>query len=76
MYEQDPHQTIKKKKMKKKMKTHDADIPPDSGYFELINKSSTFCCVKVLLAGGHKKFEIPRPSYFAIPPGDAVSSYS
>jgi hypothetical protein len=39
--------------------------PPVSGYFEFVNKHTTICCIKVLLPGGDKKFEIPRPSYFA-----------
>lgn len=38
---------------------------PISGYFEFTNKSDVFCCLKVLLTGGDKKFEIPRPSYCA-----------
>jgi hypothetical protein len=39
--------------------------PPSSGYFEFFNKSSTFCCIKVLKKGVNTKFEIPRPSYKA-----------
>lgn len=38
---------------------------PTSGYFEFFNKSSTFCCIKVLRKGVNTKFEIPRPSYKA-----------
>lgn len=38
---------------------------PSSGYFELMNKSDTFCGIKVLKKGNSNKFEIPRPSYFA-----------
>ena len=48
---------------------------PSSGYFELINKSLFFCCVKVIhgTVPSPKEFdtlwEIPRPSYMALPPG-------
>ena len=45
-------------------KDSDADLPT-SGYFELLNKSSEVCCIKLLLSGGNKLFEIPRPSYIA-----------
>ena len=45
---------------------------PASGYFEFHNKSSEIICVKVLCAGNNARFEIPRPSYFAVPPEDTV----
>lgn len=58
------------------------NIPPTdvplSGYLEFINKSqdgginSSVCCVKVMYGGGDTKFEVPRPSYFAVPPGEVV----
>ena len=38
---------------------------PNRGYFEIVNKSKEFCCVKVLRKGGQQMFEIPRPSYLA-----------
>jgi hypothetical protein len=45
---------------------------PLFGYFEMMNKSTEMCCIKVLLPGGHEIFEIPRPSYLAVPPGEAL----
>jgi len=39
--------------------------PPSSGYFEFTNKSNAVCCIKVLKSGGSRKFEVPRPSYYA-----------
>jgi hypothetical protein len=36
-----------------------------SGYFEIFNKSNEIFCIKIIIAGGNTKFEIPRPSYFA-----------
>lgn len=42
---------------------------PVSGYLEFINKSDQMCAMKVLLPGGTEVFEIPRPSYMAVPPG-------
>ena len=38
---------------------------PKIGYFEMINKSKEFFCVKVLRKGGDQRFEVPRPSYIA-----------
>lgn len=52
---------------------------PSSGYLEFINKSSenmggnNICCVKVLCGGGDTKFEVPRPSYISVPPGEVVN---
>ena len=60
----------------------DPDAPPPtdssaprSGYFQLTNKSSAFVCVKVVYAGGDLKFEVPRPSYLAVPPGGSVHAF-
>jgi len=58
----------------------DAPPPTDSsaprnGYFQLTNKSAAFVGVKVLYAGGDLKFEVPRPSYLAVPPGGSVHAY-
>ena len=47
---------------------------PISGYFHFINKSNQFCAIKLLLNGSNIKFEIPRPSYIAIPPNGSVST--
>ena len=47
--------------------------PPRRGYFELTNKSKEVVCAKVLVKGGQPLFEVPRPSYWAIPPGQCVS---
>lgn len=55
----------------KPKKNSNKGIPP-SGYFEFHNKSSEIVCVKVLCAGNNARFEIPRPSYFAVPPDDTV----
>ena len=38
---------------------------PNMGYFEMVNKSKEFFCIKVLRKGGDQKFEVPRPSYIA-----------
>jgi len=38
---------------------------PSSGYFEIMNKSESFCAIKVLRKGINSKFEVPRPSYMA-----------
>ena len=38
---------------------------PNLGYFEMVNKSKEFFCIKVLRKGGDQKFEVPRPSYIA-----------
>lgn len=48
-----------------KVGTSEAKHPPSSGYFEFTNKSDSVCCIKVLLPGGSRKFEVPRPSYYA-----------
>ena len=47
---------------------------PLAGYFELCNKSSEMIAVKLLVRGGNSVFEIPRPSYQAVPPGGIVSA--
>ena len=47
--------------------------PPNSGYFEFTNKHTTMCAIKVLLPGGDRKYEVPRPCYFALPPGQSLS---
>ena len=38
----------------------------------MTNKSPVFFCIKVLYAGCDVKFEVPRPSYIAVPPGGTV----
>lgn len=38
---------------------------PSSGYFEFVNKSRVFCCIKLLATKCRTKFEVPRPSYLA-----------
>lgn len=50
---------------------------PSAGYFEFANKLGVFCCVK-LFSGGDSSdvaslWEIPRPSYIAVPPNGLVS---
>lgn len=49
-------------------------VPPLQGYFELINKSdSECCCLKLLKPGNHNVvYEVPRPSYICVPPGETV----
>ncbi len=54
--------------------------PPASGYFELINKSSSFCAIKVLVhptdltpSVTQILYEISRPSYISVPPGELVN---
>lgn len=50
---------------------------PTSGYFELANKLNLFCCVKVFYGGEGSDvaslWEIPRPSFTAVPPNGLVS---
>lgn len=48
-----------------------------SGYFEILNKSREVVAVKLLVAPDRStvEFEIPRPTYFAVPPGQAVYSF-
>jgi hypothetical protein len=58
--------------LERNTKYSDAADAPTSGYFEFMNKSTEFVCVKVLLPGGNRKFEVPRPSYFAVPPNHSV----
>ena len=48
---------------------------PSSGYLQVTNKSPVFFCIKVLYAGGEVKFEVPRPSYIAVPPGGTVHAF-
>lgn len=55
----------KKKYDDNKAGNSDAIHPPTSGYFEFTNKSTAVCCIKVLKSGGNRKFEVPRPSYYA-----------
>lgn len=50
------------------------DTPPVAGYFELVNKSREMCCIKLLVRGGNPLFEVPRPSYLVVPPGEVVSA--
>lgn len=45
---------------------------PGAGYFELVNKTDAFVCIKVLNTGGDRLWELARPSYIPIPPGDFV----
>eukprot|EP01041_Mallomonas_annulata_P002577 gene2577-5031_t len=47
---------------------------PANGYLEIRNKSTEFFAVKVLFPGTNHKFEVPRPSYMAVPPGQTVSA--
>jgi hypothetical protein len=49
-------------------------VPPEKGYFEMINKSdSECCCIKLLQPGNHNViYEVPRPSYMCVPPGESV----
>jgi hypothetical protein len=49
-----------------------AHKPGCMGYIEILNKSDEFFCVKVLRKGGDQKFEVPRPSYIAVPPNLSV----
>ena len=53
--------------------------PPSSGYLEITNKSSVFFCIKILCSGGRDsnrlKFEVPRPSFIAVPPGGTVHAF-
>lgn len=50
---------------------------PSRGYFELVNKTSSFCCVKVMVGGQEIDYdtvwEIPRASYIPVPPLEIVS---
>eukprot|EP01038_Epipyxis_sp_PR26KG_P004572 gene4572-6445_t len=46
-----------------------------SGYVEIFNKSNEVFCVKLLQVGGSTLFEIPRPSYLAVPPLESVYSF-
>jgi hypothetical protein len=41
-----------------------------SGYLEIVNKSDEMCALKILLPGGNELFEVPRPSYSTLPPGE------
>lgn len=50
------------------------ETPPICGYFEFTNKSSQVCCIKLLVRGGNTLFEVPRPSYWAIPPHETVNA--
>lgn len=50
---------------------------PSRGYFEFVNKTSSFCAVKVMIGGQESDFdttwEIPRASYVPVPPLEIVS---
>lgn len=47
-----------------------------SGYFEIFNKSSEIVALKVLKRNNcDPRFEVPRPSYVAVPPNEAVYSF-
>lgn len=50
---------------------------PTAGYFEFANKLGVFCCVKLITGGDSSDvaslWEIPRPSYTAVPPNGLVS---
>eukprot|EP01036_Dinobryon_divergens_P027662 gene27661-36473_t len=48
---------------------------PVSGYFEIHNKSNQVFCIKVLMQGVDVKFEIPRPSYKAVPPKESAYAF-
>jgi len=48
---------------------------PVSGYFEIHNKSTEVFCVKVIVDEGNSKFEVPRPSYKAVPPKESAYSF-
>ena len=49
---------------------------PASGYFEFANKLNLFCCIKVLMGTDGSDiatlWEVPRPSYTAVPPNGLV----
>jgi len=46
-----------------------------SGYFELYNKTNEVIAIKLLKSVENQKFEYPRPSYYTIPPRDAVYGF-
>lgn len=46
-----------------------------SGYFELYNKSSEVVALKLMRFTDNALFEMPRPSYISVPPGDAVYAF-
>lgn len=50
---------------------------PSRGYFEFVNKSSSFCAVKVMVNGREVDYdtvwEIPRASYLPVPPLEIAS---
>ena len=50
---------------------------PKNGYFEFINKSGSFCAIKLLSGGSGNEFdtvwEIARPSYRSVPPNELVN---
>lgn len=48
---------------------------PASGYFEIINKSEEICCVKLLLSGADSMYELPRPTYYALPPLESLNCF-
>lgn len=53
------------------------DSAPKEGYFEMINKSPSFCAVKLMVGGNKVDFdtwwEIPRPAYISVPPNELIN---
>jgi hypothetical protein len=54
-------------------------VPSNKGYFELVNKSTAFCAVKVLTGENMSDFnsfwEVSRPSFCSLPPGHLLNAY-
>lgn len=50
-------------------------VLPVSGYFEFHNKTSSYCCIKLLIPGNVNLMEIPRPCYFAVPPSEYLYGF-
>lgn len=46
-----------------------------SGYFEFYNKSKEVVALKLIQSTENALFELPRPSYIAVAPGDAVYAF-
>lgn len=46
-----------------------------SGYFEIFNKSSSIIAFKLIRSAENALFELPRPSYISVAPGDAVYAF-
>eukprot|EP01034_Spumella_vulgaris_P028516 gene28516-35387_t len=49
--------------------------PPVCGYLEIHNKSNEVFAVKIVYSGKGIKFEIPRPTYLAVPPRETVHAF-